>query len=234
MYAFPCGVKSAEIGLLAGQRLERGRADGHLVERALAAVGLDHAADHCVGFVGAERGEGLAVEILRGLDVLVRRERTPDGARLLLHLHDLFDFRALKRVNAHVGEVGQREIRHAVVHGLLRAGLRHRHDVHVKTGLLEIAFVLRHIHADMVGVGRPRKHERHLGEVVAVRRGFRGVVALPACGHADEHGDRAEDCDCFAEDGLLHTLRFPLNLASLPFSRDDAAGGVRAENDTKG
>ena len=106
LYAFPCGVKSAEIGLLAGQRLERGRADGHLVERALAAVGLDHAADHRVGFVRAERGESLAVEVLRRLDRSVRCKRAPDGAWFLLYLQHLLDFCAFQRVCAHIGEVG--------------------------------------------------------------------------------------------------------------------------------
>ena len=68
LHAFPSGVESAEVGFAARQCLECGCADRHFVERALAAIGLDHAADHRVGFVRAERGEGLAVEVLRGLD----------------------------------------------------------------------------------------------------------------------------------------------------------------------
>ena len=155
LHPFPSGVEAAKIGFAAGQRLECGCAHGHFVERAFAAVRLDHAADHRVGFVRAERGEGLAIEILRGFDRLVRGERTPDGARLLLHLHNLFDLRALGGVHAHVGQIRQREIGLAVVRRLFGAGLCHRHDVHIKADLLEVPLVLRHVDADVVGVWRP-------------------------------------------------------------------------------
>ena len=67
LHTLPSGIETTEISLVAGQRLERGRADGHLVEFALTSVRLNHATDHRIGFVGSERGESLAVEILRGL-----------------------------------------------------------------------------------------------------------------------------------------------------------------------
>ena len=198
LHAFPRGVEAAEIGFAAGKRLERGRADGHLVELAFAAVGLDHATDHGVGLAGAERGERLAVQILRSRDRGVGRQRAPDGARLLLHLHHLLDLRAFDGIDAHVRQIRQREIGLPVVHRLLGSGLCHGHDVDVEPCLLEIAFVLRHIHADMVGVGRPGKHEGDFGG--AVGAGGIGGVCLTACGDGRGHGDggkqREKPADC--------------------------------------
>lgn len=117
--------------------MERGCADGHLVEFALAAVKLDHAADHRIGFVGAEGGEGFAVEILWRFDFSVGSERTPDGAWLLLHLQHLLDGCALDGIRAYVGEIRQCEVGHAVVHSLFGTGLCHGHDIDVKTCLLK-------------------------------------------------------------------------------------------------
>ena len=104
---------------------------------ALAAIGLDHAAHHGIGLVGAEGGEGLAIQILRGLDGGVGRQCAPNGARLLLYLQHLLDVSALQRVDAHVGQVGQGEVGHTVVHGLFGTGLGHGHDIHVKAGALK-------------------------------------------------------------------------------------------------
>ena len=137
MHAFPRGVEAAEIGLAGFHGLEGGGADGHLVEFALAAIGLDHAAHHGIGLVGAEGGEGLAIQILRGLDGGVGRQCAPNGARLLLHLQHLLDVSALQRVDAHVGQVGQGEVGHTVVHGLFGTGLGYGHDIHVKAGALK-------------------------------------------------------------------------------------------------
>ena len=138
---------------------------------------------------------------------------------------------------AHARLLAQKSCHVCVPGGLLRPRTEAIIGAAAITALQQFNFTKAFIGANgvalNVGFTTPDPEEAAV-KAVAVRRGFRGAVALPACGHADEHGDRAEDCDCFAEDGLLHTLRFPLNLASLPFSRDDAAGGVRAENDTKG
>ena len=201
LHTLPSGIETTEISLVAGQRLERGRADGHLVEFALTSVRLNHATDHRIGFVGSERGESLAVEILRGFDFSVGSERTPDGAWLLLYLQHLLDGCALNSVRAYVGEIRQCEVGHAVVYGLFGTGLCHGHDINVKTCLFEITLVFRHIYADMIGVGRPGQHEGHFGQIAAARCcACCGIVALSACGNAEQHGDCAEECDYCACD----------------------------------
>lgn len=52
----------------------------------------------------------------------------------------------------------------------------------------------------MIGVGRPGQHEGHFGQTAAVCCACCGIVALPACGDAEQHGDCAEECDDFTCD----------------------------------
>lgn len=193
---------------------------------------MDHAAHHGIGLVGAEGGEGLAIQILRGLDGGVGRQCAPNGARLLLHLQHLLDVSALQRVDAHVGQVGQGEVGHTVVHGLFGTGLGHGHDIHVKAGVLEVALVLGHVHADVVGIGCPGKHESDLLEVGGVGVGGVGGVGLATCGETESHGKGAHEGSGLGYKAFLHNDGSLIRCLSIVLW--DCFERKSAENDMEG
>lgn len=151
---------------------------------------------------------------------------------LLLHLQHLLDVSALQRVDAHVGQVGQGEVGHTVVHGLFGTGLGHGHDIHVKAGVLEVALVLGHVHADVVGIGCPGKHESDLLEVGGVGVGGVGGVGLATCGETESHGKGAHEGSGLGYKAFLHNDGSLIRCLSIVLW--DCFERKSAENDMEG
>jgi len=139
---------------------------------------------------------------------------------------------ALQRVDAHVGQVGQGEVGHTVVHGLFGTGLGHGHDIHVKAGVLEVALVLGHVHADVVGIGCPGKHESDLLEVGGVGVGGVGGVGLATCGETESHGKGAHEGSGLGYKAFLHNDGSLIRCLSIVLW--DCFERKSAENDMEG
>ena len=161
----------------------------HVIQRG--AHSLQHLAHRHLAEAGAGVADGLADQVLRGLDVFLR-QGTDDADGLLdhssqhLHRHVLIglgDDGVLLIVEADIRPARRR-------HGQGIAGVRGEQDIHLQALLRKVALLLRLVEESMDGVGIPVQHHvdgLQLSVVLPVRR-----VPASAGGAAGEQQKRRQ------------------------------------------